>query len=187
MDYSQRVRLITASLNDFLRLYKRPEHLDQEASLAEMREMAEEINLLIPSTSGQGGLEDQVKHALRSIRQTYKGRSWPTVSHIVDAMNASAKAARARPVADLVAPASGSDSMQIMASRINAGEAVGDEWIYGRNAVALIASGLVSSGTLRAYRSALYFAAKDVWGEDLAKGREADWLQKHEDAEALGA
>jgi len=46
MDYNQRIRLITAQINDFLRLYKRPDHLDQETALAEMREMAEEINLL---------------------------------------------------------------------------------------------------------------------------------------------
>jgi hypothetical protein len=73
--------------------------------------------------------------------------------------------------------------MQIAAKRMNEGDAVGDEWLYGRSAVELIEACLVPADTMRKYRSALYFAAKDVWGEDIAKRREAEWIAKHESAE----
>lgn len=185
MDYNQRVRLITASLNDFLRLYKRPEHLDAETALTELREMAEEMNLLIASTSGQSDLEGQIKQAFRNIRQTYKGRSWPTVSHLVDAMNASAKVGKAKKIEPEQKSAWRPDTMQIMAGRMNAGEAVGDEWFYGRNSLELLKSGLVDKETMRKYRSAFYFAAKEVCGETLAKSLEGRMIQKQEDAERI--
>ena len=187
MDYNQRVRLITASLNEFLRLYKRPEHLDEQTALTELREMAEEMNLLIASTSGQSDLEAQIKQAFRNIRQTYKGRSWPTVSHIVDAMNVSAKVGKAKKIEPEQKSAWRPDTMQIMANRMNAGEAVGDEWFYGRNAIALLKAGLVDRETMRKYRSAFYFAAKEVYGETLAKSLEERMNQKHEDSERIYA
>ncbi|MGR3524864.1 MAG: hypothetical protein ACU0CT_02555 [Paracoccaceae bacterium] len=73
--------------------------------------------------------------------------------------------------------------MEIAAHRMNEGEAVGDEWLYGQNAARLIASGLVPADTMRKYRSALYFAAKDDCGADIAKTMEAGWLARHAAAE----
>ena len=187
MDYNQRVRLITASLNDFLRLYKRPDHLDEQTALTELREMAEEMNLLIASTSGQSDLEGQIKQAFRNIRQTYKGRSWPTVSHIVDAMNVSAKVSKPKQAEGKVEAGWRPDTMQIMANRMNAGEAVSDSYLYGRSAVELLKAGLVDMQTMRKYRSALYFAAKDAIGEDLAKAMEDRLIQRHDEAEAFAS
>jgi hypothetical protein len=76
--------------------------------------------------------------------------------------------------------------MQIAAKRIANGEAVGDEWIYGRRALELIEGGLVTEGQLRAYRSALFFRMRDMWGEDAAKKAEAELIQRHEGAKDLG-
>ena len=185
MDYNQRVRLITASLNEFLRLYKRPEHLDEQTALTELREMAEEMNLLIASTSGQSDLEAQIKQAFRNIRQTYKGRSWPTVSHVVDAMNVSAKVSKPKQAEGKVEAGWRPDTMQIMANRMNAGEAVSDSYLYGRSAVELLKAGLVDRETLRKCRSELYFAAKNACGEDIAKSMEAGWIERHDYAERI--
>lgn len=183
MQFQDRVRMITAQLNDFLRLYKRPEHLDQNGALIELREMAEEMNSLMPTSFGPGDLEARITDALRMVRQTYKGRSWPTVSHMIDAMDRVAKrSGGAVAIAD-EAPKWSLDPLAIMARRMNEGEAVGDEWLYGQNAARLIASGLVPADTLRKYRSALYFAAKDGSGADNAKTMEAAWLERHKAAE----
>lgn len=185
MDYNSRVRLITAQINEFLRLYKRPDHLDNDTALAEMREMAEEINLLIPSTSSQGDLEEQTRRAFRNIRQTYKGRSWPTVSHIVDAMNVAAKVAKVKPVETKVDAGWRPDTMQIMADRMRTGEAVGEGYLYGRNAVELINAGMVDRETLQSYRTGLYMAAKEVYGEEVANSMQDNWISRHEHAERL--
>lgn len=185
MHFQDRVRQITGLLNDFLRLYKRPDHLDNETALIELREVAEEVNLLIPTSFSQDDLAARVNDALRMMRQTYKGRSWPTVSHFVDAINAvSKRSVKAVDHADAKEPQK-LDTLDVMARRMNEGEAVGDDWIYGRNALRLEQSGKVGRDVIRKYRSALYFAAKEAVGEDLAKSMEKNWLQRHEDAEVL--
>lgn len=79
------------------------------------------------------------------------------------------------------------DPAKIAAKRMNAGEAVGEGWLYGRNCLDMIKGGEVSSDTLRKYRSALYFSAKDTYGEERAKVMEADWLLRHGKAEGLHA
>lgn len=183
MQFQDRVRMITSQLNDFLRLYKRPDHLDQNAALIELREMAEEMNGLIPTSFSPSDLEGRIRDALRFIRQTYKGRSWPTVSHMVDAMERVAKRSGGDVAIANEAPKWALDPLAVMAGRMNEGEAVGDEWLYGQNAARLIASGLVPADTMRKYRSALYFAAKDDCGADIAKTMEAGWLARHAAAE----
>lgn len=74
--------------------------------------------------------------------------------------------------------------MDIASDRMKNGDFVGDEWIYGRNAVEMMSEGLVDQETLRKYRSALYFSAKAVYGDEIAKRREAEWIAKHESAES---
>lgn len=185
MQFQDRVRLITAKLNEFLRLYRRPEHLDQNGALIELREMAEEMNSLIPTSFAPSDLEGRITDALRFVRQTYKGRAWPTVSHMVDAMERVATRKGAVAVTD-EAPKWQLDPLAIAARRMNEGEHVGDGWLYGRDALRLMASGLVPAETFRKYRSALYFDAKAKSGEDNARTMEANWIARHEAAEALG-
>ena len=184
MQFQDRVRMITAKLNEFLRLYKRPEHLDQNAALIELREIAEEMNSLMPTSFGPGDLEARITDALRMVRQTYKGRSWPTVSHMVEAMERVAKRAGV-PAVESAAPKWELDPMAVAARRMNDGDFVGDGWLYGRDALRLMQSGLVPADTLRKYRSALYFDAKAKSGEDNARTMEAAWIARHEEAEAL--
>lgn len=184
MQFQDRVRLITAKLNDFLRLYKRPDHLDQNGALVELREMAEEMNALMPTSFGPEDLAGRINDALRFVRQTYKGRAWPTVSHMVDAMERVATRKGAVAATD-EAPKWQLDPLAIAARRMNEGEQVGDGWLYGRDALRLMASGLVPAETFRKYRSALYFDAKAKSGEDSARTMEANWIARHEAAEAL--
>lgn len=111
-----------------------------------------------------------------------KTSAWPTVAEVGAACsNMNKHHALNNPKARHAGQKS---PMQIAADRMNAGDAVGDEWLYGRNAVELIHAGLVGPDIMRGYRSALYFSAKAVYGEEIAKRREADWIAKHESAES---
>ena len=69
------------------------------------------------------------------------------------------------------------------ADRISAGEAVSDAWLYGPIAVEIERSGLVGADIMRKYRSALYFSAKDLHGEETARDTERAWVARHEAAE----
>lgn len=73
----------------------------------------------------------------------------------------------------------------IAARRMNAGEVVGDEWIYGRRCVEVMETGEVSQDTLRAYRSGYFFALKKSLGDgEAARKIEAQMIAKHDAAEA---
>lgn len=185
MQFQDRVKLITANLNDFLRLYKRPDHLDQNGALIEMREMAEEMNGLMPTSFGPEDLAGRVNEALRRVRQTYKGRGWPTVSHMVDAMNATARTAVA--VVDGAAPKWRLDPLEIAARRINEGEAVGDEWLYGRNALLLTRTGRVTGQKLQEYRDSFADSLRELYETAEAENMLSRMMQRHADAEAMGA
>ena len=170
MDYQARMRMTMEQVNFFLRAFQRPTHLDEEAALGVIRAMSEEINNRICTSLDQSAFHDRVGKALRHLRTTYTQRSWPTVAHFVKAMEQTQ--ARSAPV-DARQPLE-IDSMTLAAQRMNAGERVGDTYIYGTLANELLASGAVSQETMQGYRSALFFAAKDVLGQSGAEKLEAD-------------
>lgn len=183
MDYQLRMRQITEHLNDFLRRYRRPDHLDAEQSLIELRSMAEAVNKRIAASVDGPELGDRVRDIFQCLAETYRGKDWPKVADFVAAVKDTHKPVRSE-TSERRAPE------YIMADRMNAGEGVGDGWLYGRLAVTLMATGLVSQETMRQYRSALYFSTKDVLGKHPAgvaetNRREAEWIARHEAAEAM--
>lgn len=110
-----------------------------------------------------------------------KTSAWPTVSEVGAAcsnVNKSRSLSGQRQSVTTI-PAT------IVARRMNAGETVGDGWLYGRDAVVLIKTGDVSSDLMRRYRSALYFSAKKLHGEEKARLMEEAWIARHDAAEAL--
>ena len=141
----------------------------------------------MPTSLTPDALAARTDDALRLVRRTYKGRSWPTVSHLVDAMGYVARNSQQPAIESSAAPSWQIDPVSIAARRMNEGEAVGDDWLYGRNAVRLLQSGLVTRETVRKYRSALYFAAKDQCGESIARTLEEGWIARHAEAEGLAA
>lgn len=79
------------------------------------------------------------------------------------------------------------DPVKINAQRMNDGEPVGEDWLYGHNALLLEQSGLVDADTMRRYRSTLYFSAKRQWGEGPAGQYESHLVARHQDAKVLTA
>lgn len=77
------------------------------------------------------------------------------------------------------------DRFTITRSRMAAGEAVGEGYLYGHDAVELWARGLVDVDTMKKYRSAAFFKRKDLYGHDAAIAWEGSAKQRHEEAKVV--
>lgn len=130
----------------------------------------------------QSNYEGWVNRALDQLEYQMKTRAWPTKGELGSVCS------NLRKETHTAIPSQSEwklDPVQIAAGRINAGEAVGDNWLYGRDAVVLLQSGKVTRDRMRQYRSTLYFSAKNLHKKDEADRREAEWIKRHEDAERL--
>lgn len=157
----------------------------RRALLANERAMAAEIKALMKVILSMAPASDFLTWLEKVTNQLdfqMKTAAWPTVSELGSACsNQNKQKALQNP-----APRGSSlDPVAINSKRMNEGENVGDGWVYGRGAVSIMQAGDVSSETMRRYRSALYFAAKSVHGEEKAQKMEADWIARHDAAESL--
>lgn len=151
--------------------------------MIEIKAMSTAINKRMMAGLDATAIGQKLDDAFQEVAELFRGTGWPKPAVFVSAM----EAINRKVMISGDAPKSdwSLDPVAIVAKRMNAGDAVGDDWLYGRKCVELMASGQVSQDTLRKYRSALYFSAKAVLNEDKAKELEAGWIKKHEDAEAL--
>ena len=109
------------------------------------------------------------------------GAMWPTEKELRDA---AAKVSADMPQS--AAPeAVKLDPVELAAKRMNAGEPVGDEWLWGILSCELIASGAITETTMRRYRSGQYFARKRLYGEDAARKWESEMQARHDGARAV--
>lgn len=181
MDYQSRMRMLTGLTNEFLRNFQRPHHLTDDLALAEIRNIAEEVNALCAASLSPDAFRKRVEDAFRELRRGYTQRQWPTVAHFVRAVEQTAvKWAKVTDQDGEGGSVYLPSEFQIAARRIKAGEAVGDTWVFGRGAVDLLNAGLVAEGDLRPYRSTLYFSAKAAGGRDYAEAIEAKIIARHE-------
>jgi hypothetical protein len=102
---------------------------------------------------------------------------WPTEKEVRDAAQAASKN---RPVAVRAEDAVDMSDEAINARRMQRGEPVGEGWLWGRNAVAMIARGLIDRETMQSYRSGAFLARKALYGEAAALAWEADAKDRHE-------
>lgn len=176
MNYEERMRLITGSVNHFLSGWKRPEHLTNETAMTRLRSTAEAINKRLPASLSRESLEEVCDDIFQAVSESYRGKEWPDVAIFAKcAEERGASAARAAPVDHVF------DTVQINLRRLQRGDFLGDEWIYGRRAVELLESGATEE-QLDAYRSGLFFNFRDVWGQEPAVAKELEFRRKHDDA-----
>jgi len=105
---------------------------------------------------------------------------WPTEREIKDAAEGATKETP-RGVVDHTPP----DDCKMIAARMEAGLPVGEGWIYGADAVRLIAGRGVTEDVMRAYRSAAFLSRKATYGEDSALAWEAEAKANHERAKEV--
>lgn len=109
------------------------------------------------------------------------GAMWPTEREVKDAAQGTSKAMPA--VASSSAPDMRPEAMA--ARRMQAGEPVGEHFLYGFCAVEMIAAGLVDEGTMRRYRSGAFLARREAYGEEAAAAWETAAKAKHDAAKQV--
>lgn len=175
---SIRNEFLTAKLKSYLDRRTPPQGIanNLEAQKNELAALMSTLSRYAP----RDGLQEWWAKFETVLGENARTRAWPTENEIATA---------GKEVRGPREPSSSEpyvfDGVEVNASRMNAGEAVGDSWLFGRQAVALERSGLVTKATMRQYRSGLYFRLKEVYGEQEAKRMEADLIARHEAAEAL--
>jgi hypothetical protein len=176
MNYEDRMRVIVSQINAFLTDWKRPEHLTPEGAMRKMRAMAEAINRRLPASCVHDGLVLACEDIFQEVAEAHRGKEWPDVSLFAKtAEGRGAKAAQAIPVAHVF------DTVDINFRRMQRGDALGDEWLFGRRAVELLERG-ATEDDLDRYRSGLFFTFKEVWGLEEARKAEMDLRRRHDDA-----
>jgi hypothetical protein len=179
MTYEERMRLITGHANRFLEEWKRPEHLTSETAMKRLRSVAEAINKRLPASLNRDGLEEVCSDIFQAAAEAHRGKEWPDVSLFAKcAEERGQTAAQAAPVAHVF------DTVDINFRRMKRGDALGDEWLFGRRAVELLERGATEE-EFDAYRSGLFFGFKEVWGVEPAREKEMELRRRHDDALTL--
>jgi hypothetical protein len=175
---SLKTEFLTQKLAAYLDRKAVPNSLQSKPSAqeAEIRALVVVLTRSAPD-SDEGIFWESVE---RELDENATSRAWPTVSELRKAcLSVRPKRSKSAPNGDAV------DTFAINAGRIERGEAVGDEWLYGRLSVELVARGLATEARLDAYRSGLFFAMRDVWGEERARQVEAEFRDKHRAAQEM--
>jgi len=182
LDYSTRMQMTLSGLTDFLERYKQPDHLSDTTSMAEMKSICDAINARMSADLDKQAVMDRLGDVFQAVSEQYLGASWPKAAVFVKAIDGINKRSTTTPIQSSNAggsSVSGSLSLKVMSDRINSGQGVGDEYLYGRLNHELMATGAVSEEALKKCRSALFFSMKDVWGEEKALLREAECKKRH--------
>jgi hypothetical protein len=176
LNYQERMRTITAHLNAFLAEWKRPDHLEPETALRKMRAMAEAINKRLPASCVNDSLAIACDDIFQDVAESHRGREWPDVSLFAKAAGTKGEAAaRAMPTTET------RDTVDTNLERLRSGAPLGDEWFFGRRAVELLGRG-ATEADLDAYRSGLFFGAREIYGVEEAQRMELAARRKHDDA-----
>lgn len=150
-----------------------------EAQMDEMRALLAVLTRKAP----RDDYEDWWDAVERSLGENAETRAWPDEAEMSKACTAAYRGVR---VGDSEARTDWVlDPHAVMAKRIKAKEAVGEDWVYGRLCVEMIQKGLVSEHELRPYRLAIYQGFKDTATEAEADRRVAELQRKHEMAKAV--
>lgn len=171
---------ITEIFTRWLERYAPPASI-RENSRAQQDEVDALLSVLLRSAP-RGEAGPWVRQALDRMEYRMKTRAWPTKAELADVCSKLSQE-KARDAVDL----SGQDlsPIAINARRMRAGEPVGEGWLYGRNAVELIACGQVDRETMERYRSAAFLSKRKLRGEEDARAWEDAAKAQHEAAKVV--
>ncbi len=171
---------IARQFQDWLQRYSPPQGIKSNPKA--MQAEAEALLKVVLRFAPQDGYNGWVDDALTQCAYAMKTRAWPTVNELGAACSNRRKEGR-EAFTDNTQP---KDDVERFAARIHAKQPVGDAWLYGRNAWEMMQRGLVTDADLQPYRSALFFAMRDNWGQERAIAVEAELKRRHELARDTG-
>lgn len=178
-----RTQDITAQFDAWLDGYSPPASMRDNPE----RMQAEKLSLLrivlkyAPDQNWRGF----VSEALDQCAMIMKTRAWPTMNELGDAFRNHQKEAHGAYSHSHAPSGWNPDPAQINADRMRRGDAVGEPWLYGILACEMIARRLIDHDTMKRYRSAAFFARKNIYGEEAAIEWEEDAKAAHEAAKAM--
>lgn len=171
---------ISQLLTRWLDRYSCPSHLREKPTAAQAE--AEALAAVLTRFAPQSDYQPFVSRVFSTLDFQMKTRAWPTVAEL-----GAICAAVRKDTAKAIGPDDAADMRPeaITARAMKAGRPVGESWLYGRQAVAMIAAGLIDRETMSRYRSGAFLARKAAYGEAEALAWEAEAKQRHEDAKVI--
>jgi len=151
-----------------LRRYRAPEHLSDDAMRDEVNLLVEDINRLIPNAQTESDLQLLFAQINSAIRRRHGAQGWPPAKIFIAATEDAVAEAAIKKAASAPVGASSLDPYQITSAKMRAGEPVSEGYLWGREAVQLIARGLIDQTTMESYRTGAFMACKDQYGEQAA-------------------
>jgi hypothetical protein len=173
-DSKRRENFLTDKLTSYLDRKSPPRSLGTQAQFHE----AASLQRCLMRHAPEQGYEDWWRRFEDRLDEDAKTRAWPTAGEIKTAARATTGSPFRR-----ISQGNEIDPLDVNAKRMNASEAVSDDYLYGRRAVELLESGKVTEDQILDYRPALISRFNETWGEPIAKMKVAELEARHAAAE----
>ena len=170
---------ISHRVNEWLDRFSVPAHLKDKATAAQQE--AEAILRMFLRYCPRDEYVPFLNRVFDQIDYQKKTRYWPTPQE-VGAVCVNILKDNPKPGTSIDRDMS---TEAIMARRMERGDPVGEGFLYGRAAVDLIATGLVSRETMEAYRKGAFWNRAGIYGQEQAREWEAEAILRHEKAKAV--
>lgn len=181
--YEERKRAIFEFLyrdpGGLLHRYRLPDHLSDDAIRDEVNLLVEDINQLVPNETTNADMRLLFPEVNAAIRRRHGAQGWPPAKVFIAATEDAVEAAAKKRAANQPARSASTDQFEITAAKMRANEPVGEPYLWGRQAVELIARGLVDQPTLEGYRQGAFMARKEHHGEEEAIRWEEEAKARH--------
>lgn len=176
---------VKAKLARYLERRVMPRHLEGKADATrdELDAMVHRIARAAPAADRLPAWWQRFTDRLDEIATT---RAWPSVSEVISAARAAGEGA---PLRDMTGDGN-PDALfehRRAARKIKAREPIGDSWLWGRNAVVLLANGLVDAEDIDDLRRMLRRQMVAMWGDEPTDRIIADLDKRHDAARAAYA
>jgi hypothetical protein len=169
---------ITQRLAEWLDRYSVPQHMREkpDAVQKEVEALARILCKFCPHQEYVPFLN----RVFATLEYGMKTRVWPTVNELGAACS---NARKENPAQGEIKPPK--NEYEIMADRMAKGEAVGEGYLWGRQAVEMIRLRLVDEPTMKSYRSGAFLARRELYGEAAALAWEAECKERHAAAKEI--
>lgn len=172
-----RNQYLSEHFNEWLDRYAPPRFIANNPDA--MQQEADTLLGIVGRYAPSVGYAEWLDEVLRRLTENMTARTWPAGGEVTKACRENAKSSTG-PKAEV-----SFDPAEMAARRMSAGDTVSEGWVYGVGACELAARGLVDHETMSRYRSAAFYARKELYSHDAALAWEAEAKERHEAGKEL--
>ena len=181
---NMRTAEISRAFGDWLDRRSCPTDLRDKPTAA--RKESEALLACLLKFAPQSEYQPFVSRVLDQLDYQMKSRFWPTINEFASACsNIRKEMGKAGGRPDVLTDARDMRPEAITARAMVEGKPVGEGWLYGRDAVTMIAAKLIDEETMTRYRSGAFLARKSLYGEPAALAWETEAKARHEAAKRI--